>query len=455
MKKYILGIGISLAILSGCKNKNGGEESKDLQTKKEQLEKQIDSLHNVLVKINEKLGVNEQKEIPSIDAKVLKPQKFVHYIELQGNVDTDGNVMVKPEAMGQITHIYKQEGDKVRKGETLITLDDSSLRSQIGEVNTQFELAKTAYERQKRLWEQKIGSEMNFLQAKTKKDALAKKLQTLKIQLGKMRLKAPISGTLDDLMLKEGEMAVPQMPVARLVNLTKVYMQADVSEKYLPQIHKGTPVIIDFPELNKQIASTVSYVGNFIHPSNRTFKIRVNIFNPEEDLKPNLTGNIKIKDLEKNQALVIPLSLLQEDREGNNFVYVLVPSEKKEGIYIVKKRPVETGPYYKDFILIKSGLKEGDLLAVEGARGLSEGDLVKISNSREISKSAETQPAKNQENTPENEVKFHTVKEGETLYRIHKKYGVSIKDIKKWNHLKSNSLKKGQKLIISPSPKEQ
>jgi len=450
MKKYIIGIGISIALISSCKNKTKEDANTDLQSQKSQIEKQIDSLHAVLVVINDKLGLNEQKEIPSIEATIVRPQTFVHYIELQGNVDTDGNVMVKPEAMGQIKRIYKNEGDKVQRGETIMLLDDSSLRSQIGEVETQFELAKTAYERQKRLWDQKIGSEMSFLQAKTKKDALAKKLQTLRIQLGKMRVKAPISGTLDDLMLKEGEMAAPQMPVARLVNLTKVYMQADVSEKYLPQIKKGIPVVIDFPELNKQIASTVSYVGNFIHPGNRTFKIRVNIFNPDEELKPNLTGNIKIKDLQKDQAIVIPLSLLQEDRDGNNFVFVLVPSEEGKDIYTVEKRKVQTGPFYKDKVWIKSGLQPGDIIALEGARGLAEGDLVKISNSKDLS-TTQADKKEDKESNAKSEVKFHTVKSGETLYRIHKKYGVSIEDIKRWNHLKSNRLKKGQKIIISPN----
>ena len=445
MKKYIIVIAIGLSLMSACKQKKTPNQApEDLFTQKEQIEKQIDSLHNVLMKINEALGNKREKDIPSIKARVIKPQKFVHYLELQGNVDTDGNVLVKPEAMGQIKRIYKNEGDKVRKGETLMLLDDSSIRSQIAEVQTQYELAKTSYERQKRLWEQKIGSEMNYLQAKTQKESLEKKLKTLNIQLDKMRVKAPISGSLDELMLKEGEMAAPQLPVARIINLTKVYTEADVSEKYLPQIKKGTPVVIDFPEINKQIASTVSYVGNFIHPTNRTFKIRVNIFNPEEELKPNLTGHLKIKDLEKDGVIVIPLALLQEDRQGNNFVFVLVPT-KDEGVYEVKKRLVETGPYYKDRVWIKSGLKEGDLLALEGARGLSEGDLVKIEQSETSGTSMEENPETEKK---EKETGFHIVKPGENLYGIHKQYGVSVEDLKKWNHLTSNEIKEGQKLLV-------
>ena len=287
--------------------------------------------------------------------------------------------MVVPEAMGSVKKIYKNEGDRVRKGETIMILDDAVIRNQIDEVRTQYALAKTGYERQKRLWDQKIGSEMAFLQAQTKKNALEKKLKTLQSQLAKFRVKAPISGTLDDLMTKEGEMAAPQKPVARVVNLDKVYAQADVSEKYLSKIKKGTPVVIDFPELNSSINAKISYVGNFIHPRNRTFKIRVNLNNKTGNLKPNLTGYIKIKDFEADKALVLPWSIVQQDREGNNFVFVLEPAkEEGEGVYKVVKKVIKTGLDYKGKVVIENGIKAGDIIAGEAARGLSEGDLVRV-----------------------------------------------------------------------------
>ncbi len=376
MKKYIIIISL-LAFVSACKQEKKGEA--DLQQQKAKIEKQIDSLHNVLEKINEQLGTQQTKDIPGITALKIEPEKFEHYIELQGNVDTDGNVMLVPEAMGRVKKIYKNEGDRVRKGESILLLDDTVLRNQIAEVRTQYALAKTAYERQNRLWKQKIGSEMAFLQAKTKKNALEKKLKTLQAQLAKFRVKVPISGTLDDLMIKEGEMAAPQRPVARVVNLDKVYVQADVSEKYLTDIRKGTPVIIDFPETNQSIKAKIDYTGNFIHPRNRTFKIRVNLNNKKARLKPNLTANIKIKDFESAKALVLPWSLVQQDRKNENFVFVLEPAkEKGEAIYKVVKKIVKTGPDYKGKVVIESGIKTGDLVAGEAARGLSEGDLVKI-----------------------------------------------------------------------------
>ena len=374
MKKYIIGLSL-LVFISACKHEKKIED--DLLQKKTQIQRQIDSLHNILEQINEQLGEQQTKEIPVIAAFEVKPQAFEHYIELQGNIDTDGNVMMVPEAMGSVKKIYKNEGDRVRKGETIMVLDDAVLRNQISELQTQYSLAKTAYERQKRLWEQKIGSEMAFLQARTKKNALGKKLKTLRSQLEKFRIKAPISGTLDDLMVKEGEMAAPQRAVARIVNLDKVYAQADVSEKYLTKIKKNTPVVIEFPELNKSVKSKVTYVGNFIHPRNRTFKIRIDLQNKNGDLKPNLTANIKIKDFETGDALVLQWSIVQQDREGNNFVFVLQP-DKEQGVYKVVKKVVKTGVDYKGKVLIETGIKTGDLIAGESARGLTEGDLVRV-----------------------------------------------------------------------------
>ncbi len=446
MKKYLILFSI-LVLVASCKDKPKQSDT-DLQTQKALIEKQIDSLNKLLIEIDQKLVGNQTEEVPVIKALQVQPKAFAHYIELQGNVDTDGNVMVVPEVMGSVKRIYKNEGDRVRKGQSIMVLDDSVLRNQIAEVQTQYSLAKTAYDRQKKLWDQKIGSEMAFLQAKTKKESLARKLNTLQSQLSKFKVKAPISGTLDDLMIKEGEMAAPQRPVARVVNLDKVYMQADVSEKYLPQIKKGTQVTIDFPEIQKTIQSRISYVGNFIHPNNRTFKIRVNLLNMDGDLKPNLTGNLKIKDFETDQAVVLPLSLVQEDRQGNNYVYVLEPVKEEKDVFIVKKQPVTLGKAYKGQVMIVSGLDPGDLIAAQAARGLTEGDKVRIQNPENITATRdETNFEKGQTQT-ENKPQFHVVKKGETLYRIHQKYKVSLADLRKWNALKNDKVKVGQKLIV-------
>ncbi len=379
MRKFIIP-GLTVLLLNiACENSNGttSAENQDLEVKKEILLKQIDSLQAELEQINRQLGLKNMVNIPYIQADSVKTSTFTKYLEFQGSVKTDGNVTVVPSFMGEVKKIYVKVGQRVRKGQPLMKLDDAVLRNQISEVQTQYKLAKTAYERQKKLWEQKIGSEMQFLQAKTKKESLARKLNTLYAQLKKTVVKSPISGTVDDLMIKEGEMATPQRPVARIVSLKDVYMEADVSEKYLTKIKKGTPAEVIFPEINKNIFTKVNYTGNFIHPNNRTYKIRVNIPNKEKLFKPNLMGIIKIKVLEVKDAVVIPLSLLQEDIEGNNFVFVLEPTDE-EDIFSVKKKFVKPGDIYKNRVWIKEGLQPGEIIPLTGARGLTEGDLVKI-----------------------------------------------------------------------------
>jgi len=377
--KKILNLIILITLIVACKQSpEQSAETTDLQTRKQEIQRQIDSLNALLIQIDSKLQATGDKKLPEIEAMPVKKQAFAHFIELQGSIDTDGNVLVVPEVMGSVKKIYVEEGDKVKKSSVLMLLDDTVLRNQISEVKTQYDLAETAYERQQRLWNQKIGSEMAYLQAKTQKEALEKKLKTLQSQLAKFKVKAPISGTLDDLMIKEGEMAAPQKPVARLVNLDQVYMQADVSETYMSQIKKGTETVIDFPSLGQQIRANMSYVGNFIHPTNRTFKIRINLLNLDGVLKPNLTGNIKIKDFEAPEAIVLPLSLIQEDRHGNNYVYVLTPVPGEEGVYSAKKQIVKTGKVYKNQAMITEGLQEGVLIATGSARGLTEGDQVTV-----------------------------------------------------------------------------
>ncbi len=436
---------IILLLFGSCRqtdNSNSGNKS--LLEQKQQIENQIDSLNKILSEIDKQLNGTQEQIIPQIEARLLQPENFAHFIELQGSIDTDGNVMIVPQVMGSVKKIYKNEGSKVHKGEIIMLLDDTVVRNQISEIQTQYRLAQTAYERQKRLWNQKIGSEMAYLQAQTKKDALWRKLKTLRSQLEKFKVKAPISGTLDDIMIKEGEMAAPQRPVARLVNLKQVYMQADVSEKYLSLIKKNTPVVIDFPEINKQIKAIISYVGNFIHPNNRTFKIRINLINLDGDLKPNLTGNIKIKDFEAHKVITLPISLIQQDRQGNSFVFVLEPVQDQTNVYKIKKQIIQTSKTYKGHTMIVSGLQAGQVVAGLSGRGLTEGDLVKWNKPENKTKLSTTEKPLSQNN----KIVYHTVQKGETLFRIHKKYKVSLADLRKWNQLKNDRLQTGQKIIV-------
>jgi RND family efflux transporter MFP subunit len=376
---------LSLMMITGACGNKKKTTGTDLKTRRKIIKKQLDSLKKELVRIERKLRDTLDEDIPFISVDTVAVRDFIYYIDLQGTVKSDGDVTVVPSFQGEVMKIYKKVGDKVKKGDVLMRIDDKILRNQIAEVRTQYSLAKTAYERQKRLWEQKIGSEMAYLQAKTQYLALQKKLATLNEQLKKAKVTAPVSGTLDDLMIKEGETAMPGRPVARIVNLKKVYVDADVSEKYLKEMRKGRPVKLFFPEAGLEKKARLDYVGNFIHPNNRTFKIRINLDNPEGLLKPNLTARIKVLGEKIDSVVVIPVSLVQEDAQGKPYVYILEFMKKNpEGkpVYRVKKAMVEKGKIYDKQIWIKKGLKQGDLLALSGAYGLTEGDQVYIKSEK-------------------------------------------------------------------------
>ncbi len=372
---------VTLLMVGACKN-GSRQPATDLVTKRKILKKQIDSLKKELVKVERQLKDTAAAEIPYIEADTVRPDEFVKYIELQGNIQSDGNINVMPEFQGEVLKIYKKPGDKVRKGDLILKIDDKVLRNQLSEVRTQYRLALAAYTRQKRLWDQKIGSEMAYLRARTNKDALYRKLITLKSRLKKAEVRAPISGTIDDIMVKEGEMAGPVRPVARIVNLDKVYAEADVSEKYLTKIRKGTPVHLYFPELGKELDGKVGYTANFIHPNNRTYQVRIYLDNKEGWLKPNLTAHMKVLESRREGVIVLPADLIMEDRDGRTYVFVLVPTDK-EGVYQVQRRYVKQGDIYKNRVLIEDGLQAGDIIAVSGARGLTEGDRVRLMQTQE------------------------------------------------------------------------
>ncbi len=381
IKKGIVIGSVMLMSLMSCNSGGTSGENIDLQTKRKIIRKQIDSLKKELVKVEKQLRDSIVEEYPEISVDTVKSGEFSYYIDLQGVVKSDGDVLVVPLFQGEVMKIYKKVGDKVRKGDLIMKLDDKILRNQIEEVRTQYRLAQTTYERQKRLWEQKIGSEMNYLQARTKYLSLQKKLRTLNEQLKKARITSPVSGTLDELMVKEGETAMPGRPVARVVNLREVYVEADVSEKYLKDITKGKPVTVKFNEADIEEQARITHTGNFIHPNNRTFKMRIDLDNTSGLLKPNLTAKVHVLSQKIDSAVVIPVALVQEDAQGHAYVFVLdslQTDEEGRTVYEVKKRPVVRGPVYNKKIWIKDGLQPGDLLALTGAFGLTQGDRVYI-----------------------------------------------------------------------------
>ncbi len=348
-----------------------------LLARRERIVRQLDSLSKILHVLDEKIARENASELPFITAYVVKPTSFDQYLDIQGSVKTDGNVTLAPEASGKVVAILHEEGDIVPKGAVILRLDDEALRHQLGQLRTQYQLAKTTYHRQLRLYKEGVIPEMEYLQAKTRKNALEKQIAALRAQLKKMAVTAPISGKLDALDVRKGEVVAPLRPIGRMINLRDLYLESDISERFLPIVQEGKNVQVYFPVFDSTLTGKVRYVGSFIHPTNRTFKVEVALDNRAEMLRPNLTGILHIHTYHADNVLVVPLDLIQEDRTGASFVYVL-DSTETEDVYKVRRQPVKVGRTYKQNALVEDGLRPGDLVAATASRGLSEGQLVRL-----------------------------------------------------------------------------
>ncbi|GAB5538651.1 MAG: efflux RND transporter periplasmic adaptor subunit [Salibacteraceae bacterium] len=301
----------------------------------------------------------------------LTPTDFSHYFTVQGVVEATQNAQLFPEVAGRITSIPVSEGDKVSKGQTLMTLDNRVVSNQISEIKSRLNLAKTVFEKQKTLWDQEIGSEIQYLEAKNNYESLQRNLETVQAQQSMYVVSAPFSGIVDEIIPKVGEMANPAMPAFRLINMDDVYVKADVTERYLDKIKAGDSVRVFFPSLNHETMTTIKRLGNFINPNNRTFKIKMELPNEERKLRPNLLAEISVRDYHVKGAVTIPTDLVQLTPTGQEFVYTI-----EEGI--AKKKEITTGVSHDGMIEISSGLTGSEVLINKGARSIKDGDQVEI-----------------------------------------------------------------------------
>ncbi|RED50542.1 efflux RND transporter periplasmic adaptor subunit [Seonamhaeicola aphaedonensis] len=387
--KYITTTIIGLLLLTSCGgDKNQSVEdiiaSKDLasiEAKRSELKKQQQEIAASLQKIDTALDkLSGKKVLPLITTIPIKAVAFNHFLEIQGNVKTKQNIVLYPEFSGVLKHVYVKEGQQVSKGQTLAKIDDGGLSEQLSQAKTQAALAKTTYERQKRLWEQKIGSEIQFLQAETTFNATQNAVKQLQSQLDKTNVRAPFSGIIDDVITDQGSVVAPgQTPLLRIVNLNNMYIEAEVPESHIPNVTKGKMTEVNFPALGKTVESSIRQVGNFINPNNRAFKIEVGLPNKEGDIKPNLTGKLKINDYTNPEAILIPQSIISENSAGEQYVFVVIDvNENKIGK--AKKVIITTGKTQGDFIEVLTGLESGYQVIKEGARSVQDGQEVEISN---------------------------------------------------------------------------
>ncbi|MDX1544141.1 MAG: efflux RND transporter periplasmic adaptor subunit [Christiangramia sp.] len=347
----------------------------ELSNKQSELSKEIDQLDEAIKKLD------KNRNFPLVSIDTLNQQKFKHYAEVQGNVATDENIIIYPEYSGILTSVKVNEGDRVSRGQVLAVIDDGGLKNQLAQLEAQARLARTTYERQKRLWEQNIGSEIQYLEAKTNYEALESSVNQLKSQLSKTVVRAPFSGVIDDVISEQGEVVNPgQNQLFRLISLDKMYVEAEVPENYLSKIRKGTEVKVQISSIDREFEGKVSQVGNNINPNNRTFRIEVLIPNENGMVKPNQIATIKLNDYTSDTAIVIPESSIQKNALGENLVYLYRPNGNSN-TGTAKKAVVEVGYTYSDSIEVKNGLNNGDILITEGSKNLREGQEVRTRKS--------------------------------------------------------------------------
>ena len=384
MKNFILNLSIILVISCGPKNSKSTEEilaTNDytlIQKRKGEIKTQINDLKFKLNRLDNVLEkIDTDKNLFLVSAIKLKSKNFSHYLNFQGSLDTDQNVVIYPELPGILKNIYVKQGEKVKKGQIIAKISDSGLTDQLEQLKLQRNLAKTTFERQQKLWDQKIGSEIQYLQAKTNFKSLEKKISQMRDQEGKTRILAPFDGTIDDIIADIGSNLAPGLtPILRIINIDQMKVSAEIPEIHIPYIKQNKNVKIYVPILDKQILGKISSVGNFINPNNRSFNIEIKLLNKSNELKPNMTVSLEINDYQNDSAILIPSKDILEDEEGNFYVYKLVIDSNEN--YKSNKVMIQKGKAYNNMTEIKSGLKENDLIINDGLRQVEDGQIVKV-----------------------------------------------------------------------------
>lgn len=374
MKKIII-LSIVTVFAWACgKQENSSSIDKLIEAKNiVELKNKRANLQADLAKIDGALALLEKKSDEAlVETIIVKDTVFKHYVEIQGSVDTQQNVLIQPEMGGGLVVLNVKAGQNVSKGQLLGRVDDAGMSQQLASIQTQYELAKTTYERQKRLWDQKIGSEIQYLQAQTQMISLAKSINQMKAQIAKTEIRAPFSGIIDEVFVEKGQVvsANPQ-GLMRIVNLSQMYVSTDVPEIYVGKVKVGTSVETNISSIGKTYMGKVRQVGKNINPANRSFGIEVSVPNPEGLLRPNQVAKLKIVDYSNSSAITVPTNVIQQEANGTKYVYVVNNKNEKTGI--AKKVLVKVGQNANNSTEILSGLASGDVIVSEGANTVSEG----------------------------------------------------------------------------------
>jgi len=376
-----------IIIISGCNSSRNASiesliESGDLEELKKRKKEYVDAMNTMKVELNEiNNGISlldENERLTLVSKYEIQQTIFNTYIEAQANLKTRKNILILPEFQGTLEKVFVSEGQEVKKGQLLAEINDSGLNEQYEQMVIQAEFAKENFERTQRLWDNNIGSEMQYLKSKTDYEASKKMVDQMKDRLSKTKIYAPFDGEIDEIISNVGSNLIPGVSqILRLVNLDIIYAESFVSEKYISFIGEGTEAIVQIPLLNMDYRSSVNQTGNFINPSNRTFRIEVPVENFDNRIKQNLDAKIKINIYKKDDAIVIPLRIVREDALGKNFVYVM-SEDNKEGVYLTSKQFITLGNKSEDKVEVTEGLDLGDIVVLEGAYSVEDSQRVKL-----------------------------------------------------------------------------
>ncbi|CAI8279410.1 MAG: efflux RND transporter periplasmic adaptor subunit [Flavobacteriaceae bacterium] len=383
MKKIFI---IISSLIFSCQSDNKSIEevinSNDIdliKLKRKEITDNQQEIYKKISLIDEKLSeIENNSKYPIVSTINVKNEIFKHYVQLQGDVKSDKIISIYPEFSGILKNIYVKSGENVSQGQVLATIDDGGLKQQLAQLEITYNLAKTTYERQERLWNQKIGSEIQFLQSKSMFNAQSKAIEQLNKQLDKTVIKAPFSGVIDNVIAKQGEVVYPgRSNLMLLVNMEQMFVVSKVPENYINTITKGKEITIEAPMLNMTLKSKIRLVANFINPSNRTFRIEADIPYNEYKIKPNLNVKINVNDYTNKNAILVKLNYINMDSNNDQYVYKII---NKKGRSYASKTIIQTGKDNGDFVEVLKGLSANDEVVSEGARKLTNNSIVKIIN---------------------------------------------------------------------------
>jgi membrane fusion protein, multidrug efflux system len=364
----------TLVLVSACEETVDQKRKKltELRDEARELNDKIAALEKEILEADSTYG--QDLNITLVTALTLQPRPFEHKTEFRGTVESRKNVLISAEIGGRINAILIREGQSVSRGQVIAEIDAEVYRNRIAELRNALEMATTVHERQEKLWAQKIGTEIQYLEAKSRKEGLEKQLATAKSELDKAVIRAPFNGSIDEVPARVGELASPGKPIVRMVSPQEMYIHADVSEAFIGKFSKGDKVEVLFPSQNQRVNSTISAVGQVINIDNRTFRLEVQLPQATFDIKPNQVVVLTLRDYFTENALVVPTNLVQRDNTGE-YVYVL---RTEEGKKVATKQHIQTGNSYKGETEVVAGLKGTEQVVDKGFRDLSEGTSVKV-----------------------------------------------------------------------------